>query len=189
VTHDDSAGSPLFVLTGAPGVGKSGILQRLEPSFATVPEPAREVLAEERSRGGDGVPDRNPARFVALLLERSIRAQTAAASSGGVTVFDRGVPDCIAYATVLGVDPAPAVEAARLHRYHPEVAILEPWAEIYTTDDERTMTFQQTIAFHEAVVEAYERTAYSLVVVPRDSIERRAEHMRSFILERSPHTA
>jgi predicted ATPase len=179
----------LFVLTGAPGVGKSAVLDRLATSFTTVAEPAREVLAHERARGGDGVPDRDAARFVAFLLERAVRAYDAAAASGRVTLFDRGVPDCIAYATILGVDAGPAVEASRLRRYHPEVALLEPWAEIYTTDDERTMTFEQTIAFHEAVVEAYDRTAYSLVVVPRDSIERRAEHIRSFILERSPRPA
>ena len=85
--------STLFVLTGAPGVGKSAILRQLEGSFATVPEPAREVLAEERARGGAGVPDRDAARFVALLLERAIRTHDAAAESGVVTVFDRGVPD------------------------------------------------------------------------------------------------
>jgi len=177
--------STLFVLTGAPGVGKSAILRQLEGSFATVPEPAREVLAEERARGGDFVPDRDAARFVALLLERAIRAHGAAAESGVVTVFDRGVPDCIAYATVLRVDPGPALEASLLHRYHREVAILEPWPEIYTTDDERTMTFDQTIAFHEAIIDAYERANYSFAVVPHDAIDRRAEHVRGFILERS----
>src|SRR3546814_10233995 len=44
------------------------------PSLRVHP-PARQILAEQRSIGGAGVPDRNPALFTELLLSRALYAQ------------------------------------------------------------------------------------------------------------------
>src|SRR5262249_51783804 len=155
------------ILTGAPGTGKTAVLARLGGSFHVVPEPAREVLAELRASGDTRTDDRDWDEFVSLLLQRSIAQHEAARALDGVVVFDRGVPDNVAYAEVLGVDPAAAVEAATRYRSHPDVLILTPWEDIYTTDDERTMSFADTIPFHEALVDAYETSGYTLVEVPR----------------------
>jgi predicted ATPase len=65
------------------------------------------------------------------------------------------------------------------------VLILEPWDAIYDTDDERTMSFEQTHPFHAALVDAYTRTGYSLVVVPTGSVEDRVAVVRGFIEARS----
>jgi predicted ATPase len=62
----------LYVLTGAPGSGKTAILDRLIGEIRCVGEPAREILAEQRSTGGAGTHDRDPSLFVDLLLRRSI---------------------------------------------------------------------------------------------------------------------
>ena len=62
----------LFVLTGAPGAGKTAILDRIGAGIRRVGEPAREILAEQRAVGGAGTHDRDPSLFVDLLLERSI---------------------------------------------------------------------------------------------------------------------
>jgi predicted ATPase len=51
----------LVVITGPPGSGKTPIVGELVASgFTGVAEPAREVIAEQRALGGDGVWDRNP---------------------------------------------------------------------------------------------------------------------------------
>jgi predicted ATPase len=164
----------LHILTGAPGSGKTAVLEGLGGRVHTVGEPAREVIAEQRSIGGAGTADQDPALFVALLLQRSIDKHRDALRSTALPVlFDRGVPDCVAYAAVLGVDPAESLAAARQHRYHAEVLILEPWEQIYATDDERTMSFEQTIPFHAALVDAYQRAGYTLVSVPTGSVRDR----------------
>ena len=49
------------------------------------------------------------------------------------------------------------------------------------TDAERTMSFADTIPFHAALVDAYERAGYSLVGVPRDSAENRAAFVRDLV--------
>jgi predicted ATPase len=174
----------LYILTGAPGSGKTAILDHLAGGIRCLGEPAREILAEQRSAGGSGTPDRDPSLFVDLLLRRSIDKHRAAQGWEGPAIFDRGVPDCVAYATLMGVDPAPSVLASQTYRYHSEVLVLRPWEEIYRVDDERTMSFADTAPFHRALTDAYERAGYILVEVPRDSIEGRAAFVRDVVARR-----
>lgn len=149
----------LYILTGAPGSGKTAILDQVGADIRRVDEPAREILAEQRALGGSGTHDRDPSLFVELLLRRSIDKHEAAQRWGGPTLFDRGVPDCIAYAVLMEIDPTPSLLASEVYRYHPEILILEPWEEIYSV----------------------ERAGYVLVDVPRDSVVNRAAFVREFI--------
>jgi predicted ATPase len=174
----------LTVLTGTPGSGKTTTLDHLGAGIARVDEPAREILAEQRAIGGAGTADQDAPLFVDLLLRRSIEKHLAAGDANAPVVFDRGVPDCIAHALVMGVDSSPSLAAARRYRYRDDVLILPPWEDVYTTDDERTMSFADTIPFHEAIVEAYERTGYTLVEVPRGSPAERGAFVRDAVIHR-----
>ena len=140
-------------------------------------------MAEQRRSDGRGTPNRDPTLFLRLLLEQAIADHEAARPSDGPILFDRGIPDCVAYAILLGVDPADAREAALSFRYRAEVFILEPWEAIYVTDDERTMTFLDTLPFHELIIDAYRRSGYEPLVVPQaDAAERASfvlDHMRN----------
>jgi predicted ATPase len=62
-----------------------------------------------------------------------------------------------------------------------EALVLEPWKEIHAVDDERTMSFGDTVAFPTTLMDAYERAGYTLVAVPRASIESRVPFVRGFI--------
>lgn len=174
----DGSASNLFILTGAPGSGKTAILGELGHEFRCVDEPAREVLAEQRATGGSGTWDQDASLFVHLLLQRSIDKYAMAPRSGETVIFDRGIPDCIVYAVRAGVDPTPSLEAADVFRYQPHVLFLEPWSDIYQTDEERIMSFDDTVAFSRTLREVYERSGYSLVDVPWDSIAERATFVR-----------
>jgi predicted ATPase len=174
----------LYIITGAPGSGKTAILDHVGAGVRCVGEAAREILAEQRSVDGIGTPDRDASLFLDLLLERSIEKHVASERWGGSVVFDRGIPDCIAYATMLCVDPKPSLLASQRHRYNNQVLLLEPWEEIYVVDEERTMAFADAVPFHEALTDAYERAGYSLVPVPRDSVDNRAAFLRDFITHR-----
>ena len=68
----------LHILTGAPGSGKTAILDTIGADIRCVGEPAREIIAEQRAIGGDGTSDRNASLFVDLLLQRSIDKHVAA---------------------------------------------------------------------------------------------------------------
>ena len=172
----------LYILTGAPGTGKTAVLRGLQTSIRWVAEPARELLAEHPSIDVRRSWQQDPDVFVLLLLARSIRKyEDIAVSGSGSVVFDRGIPDCIAYALHLGADQAPSIAAAALYRYNPNVLITEPWDEIYTTDDERTMGFEATTQFHRHVVTAYEQSGYTLVEVPRRPIAQRVAFVEAAV--------
>ena len=173
-----TSASNFIILTGAPGSGKTAILSRLSSEFRCVDEPAREVLAEQRATGGTGTWDQDTSLFVDLLLQRSIEKYEAARKAGGTVIFDRGVPDCVVYAALAEVDPAPSLAAIDECRYAPHVLFLEPWSDIYETDEERVMSFDDTVSFSENLRDVYERSGYTLVVVPNGSVEDRAAFVR-----------
>ncbi len=68
-----------------------------------------------------------------------------------------------------------------MYRYHPHVLLIEPWEEIYETDEERSMTFEDTVSFGESLKEVYERAGYVLDILQRGSIGDRAASVRSAV--------
>ena len=165
------------VLTGAPGTGKTSILERLRDHVAVVPEPARRVLAVWRADGNPRPAQMDPELMVRRITEMSIADHAAAA---GTVVFDRGPIDCVVYARYLGTDESLPLSAARSLRFDGLTFLTTPWREIYTTDEERTMSFDDVTRFHDVLVATYEDFGCELVEVPRGSIEDRA----AFILDR-----
>jgi len=175
-----NATNNLFVITGAPGSGKTPIIRELVAlGFKGVDEPARQVLAQQRAIGGDGVSERNPRLFCDLMLSRAIADVERMSGAETPVFFDRGIPDQIGYVGLFGLDASMAESAATVHRYNDIVFALPSWPEIYVTDSERTMAFEAAEAFGERVRDIYERLDYTLVVVPCGPVRTRAR----FIVE------
>ena len=173
-----------FVVTGAPGSGKTPILRELvRLGFLGVNEPAREILAEQRAIGGSGVADKDPQLFCDLMLERAITEYQRLEGAGEPAFFDRGIPDMVGYAEVFALDTSAAWAASRHYRYDDIVFVLPAWREIYVTDGERRMTFESAQSFGDRVREVYLDLGYTIIEVPRDSVETRtrfiAEHVRA----------
>jgi predicted ATPase len=170
----------LLVITGPPGSGKTPIVRELVASgFTGVAEPAREVIAEQRAIGGDGVYDKNPQSFLDLMLSRAVADFRRMCRAPGPVFFDRGIPDLIGYAELFGLDASDAANAAAVHRYNDRVFVLPSWSEIYVTDSERRMTFEAAEAFGKRVRRIYVELGYSIVDVPCDPVVARAR----FILD------
>lgn len=171
---------PRFVVTGAPGTGKTSVISLLGDRHATVGEPARELIAEHAAETGEATLDGRPDLFLRRLVKRSIDDFNSV-SDATVVFFDRGLPDCVAYAAVFGMDPKPFLERANGFRYDSPVFIAPPWKEIYTRDALRRATFAQVEAFHLHLRSAYLRLGYELIELPRTSprgrVEAIAEHL------------
>jgi predicted ATPase len=91
----------------------------------------------------------------------------------------RVVPDCVVYAARAGADSAPSLAAVDRYRYQPHVLFLEPWSDIDETDEERTMSFDDTVSFSETLRDVCERSGYTtLVDVPGGSADDRAAFVR-----------
>lgn len=168
------------IFTGAMGGGKSTILRAL-PAFQShyVAEPAREILLEQRALGAPGVPENNPDLFTRLMLSRSIHDFKMGAPRDQL-VFDRAIPDMIAYANLFGLDPLEYQKAAMQYRYNDSVFYFPPWKEIYSQDEERKIGFEGARDFGIRTKEVYEELGYRLIEVPLVPIGDRVR----FILEK-----
>jgi predicted ATPase len=169
--------SNYFILTGAMGGGKSTLMRELsQAGIRCVAEPAREILAEQRAIGTELTPE----HFCQRMLARAIQKYNEGMSTAEALVFDRGVPDMIGYAELFTFDPTSFYQAAEMYRYNPSVFFFAGWEEIYTTDAERKMSFEEARRFGENVRAIYQELGYQIVNVPFEPVEVRA----SFILER-----
>ncbi len=170
-----------FLLTGAFGAGKSTLLKHLQTrGIRGIVEPARPILAEQRSIQGSGVPERDPRLFVELMLSRMLSVYGQTEAIPGPVLFDRGMPDIVGYAALFGFDFPPGENAARLYRYNAQAFIAPAWEEIYCTDDERTLPFSAAHGFDVDLRAIYQRFGYILIDLPCVSVEERAE----FVLDR-----
>src|SRR5215831_18129206 len=147
-----------FLLTGAFGSGKSTLLEQLQlRGIRGIVEPARPILAEQRSIRGNGLPEKDPRLFVELMFSRMLNAYLQSDGSLGPILFDRGIPDILGYAALLGFDFPPGENAAHLYRYNPQVFVAPAWEQIYCTDDERTLPFSVAREFGNGLQTIYRR--------------------------------
>jgi predicted ATPase len=170
-----------FILTGAPGSGKSTLVQLLRArGVQCVDEPARRVIAEQRTIGGFGVSDRDPRLFVELLLSHSISDYKNFTQQKTASIFDRGVADTIAYANLYSMPFEHGWNAAREYRVNRRVFFAPCWEAIYTTDEERTMSFQASEGMGADLRRIYEALNYEVIELPRVTPQERA----NFVLQR-----
>ena len=96
-------------------------------------------------------------------------------------VFDRGIPDVIAYAKLLNTDPGEAIKASETFKYNTSVFMFSAWKDIYTNDEERKMSFELAGEFGECVRRVYENIGYEIIDVPFVSVMERVEFIKKCI--------
>jgi len=165
-----------FVLTGGMGSGKSAIIEQfIKMQLKCVPEPARQILQEQRTILARGVPEMEANLFTQLMLSWATSFYLENFATETLSVFDRGIPDLIAYAELFGLDTKIYYSSATLYKYNPCVFWFKGWKDIYKQDDERKMSFQQAYEFGERVHEIYRELGYQVIQVPLLPIDNRAE--------------
>lgn len=164
-----------FILTGAMGAGKTTVIDKIrEQGYFCIDEPARIILKEQRTTGGVGVPEKNPELFNKFMLERMISEYKNNLERNEVVVFDRGIPDIIAYADLLQSKKEMSENAAEEFRYNKHVFMFNGCEEIYTNDDERKVDFQTANNFGTSLRKIYKDLNYIIIDVPLLPIEERA---------------
>lgn len=139
--------------------------------MATVSEWGR-VLAEEELDSG---------AFTTRMLGHSIDDYDRLGAYPEDVLFDRGIPDCWAYARWLGVDEGPFIESTSSRRYEEAVLHLPFWPEIYMNDDLRRATPEMARSFDELPADTYSRAGYELIEVPPGTIGTRLSFTRAFL--------
>jgi len=177
------AANNFFVITGGPSSGKTTLVETLKKKgYRGIDEAARIILQEEESRGGDVKAYRNTVEFTELEFQRSLAyyIQAHQENPHGLTFFDRGIPDIIAYARFRKIPISTALDdAARTYRYNKKVFIAPPWHEIYHADEERTESYTEATRLFHAIEKTYQEYGYSLVELPKRGVEIRV----NFVME------
>ena len=148
----------LFVVSGAPGSGKTTILRELAKSgFTHAPEAARQIIQEQVQVGGTALPWGDQQAYINLMLQRSIESFIAHTPAVRPTFSDRGIPDTLCY------------------RYAGLVFLAPPWKEIYQTDAERKQDFAEAEQTYLQMADVYRECGYELIEVPRATPPERAQ--------------
>lgn len=168
--------SDRFVLiSGCSGGGKSTLLDALASRrYQTIQEPGRRIVAEQTANGGDALPWIDMASFLNRAIDVALADRRGTSSGSGWVFFDRGLVD--AASALEATTGEPALERLCLrHRYNRLVFMAPPWPEIYENDPDRRHSFDDAVAEHERLMRDYPLLGYDVVVLPKVSVDRRAE--------------
>lgn len=166
----------LFIVTGGPGAGKTTVLLELEKrGYSHAPEVARQIIQEQVREGGKALPWDDRESYTELMLQRSIESFVEHAPVRHPTFSDRGIPDTLCYARLVGLPEKAIRLACDKYRYAQRVFVAPPWPEIYGTDSERKQGFEESQRTYELMVHVYEECGYELVELPQLAPAARAE--------------
>lgn len=175
--------SNFYIVTGGPGVGKTTLLEAIgKEGFLIVPEVAREIIKTQIETGGKALPWEDTRLYTELMLKGSVESYMNNINSKDITFFDRGIPDTICYAGMIGLEISPVMNKyAENCLYNRQVFILPPWLDIYTTDGERKQNWEEAEMTYFRMKATYENYGYKVIDVPKDTVENRLKFVLSTI--------
>ena len=165
------------MLIGGPGTGKSSVLDELERrGFICMSEISREITLEARKKGIEQLFLKEPILFSKLLLEgREKQYIDAITHKSDFVFFDRGIPDIHAYMDFTKKDYPDFFKAKSLKFKYDHVFLFKPWKKIFTSDNERYESFEESIIIDIYLQKSYRELNYMIMEVPFDTIEKRTD--------------
>lgn len=159
------------------GSGKTTLLEELQRrGFQCAPEVARQIIQEQVQTGGTALPWKDREAYTWLMLQRSIESYESLTTANAPVFLDRGIPDSLCYARLIGLaDETALQDACRRYRYASVVFLTPPWAEIYSTDNERKQDFDEAQQTYRQMADVYRECGYQLLEVPKATPSVRAQ--------------
>lgn len=157
-----------IIITGGPSSGKTSIINALkDKGYSCFDEVSREIIQEMNIKTA----------FKNVDFEETVfrkRKRDFLNAKSGVNFYDRSMLDNIAYLKKNKHKiPTYFKTDCENHRYYPTVFIATPWKDIYTIDDERLESFNDSIQIFEAIKHVYKEAKYNLVQLPQSTVKER----------------
>jgi len=174
-----------FIITGAPGAGKTAIIRQLElEGFSVVEEAATDVIAAAQAQGTDQ-PWTDPSFIDVVANLQRDRLIRASYQPDEVQFHDRCTVCTAALAVYLGYPFSPflAGELERLKKeaiYQNQVFFIRNLGLVAPTEARR-ITFEESLRFEKVHEETYRDLGFELVPVEPGSLAERVATIRAAI--------
>lgn len=175
-----------FVLTGAPGAGKTVLAATLrQRGYAVVPEAATDVIAKHQAAGVEEPWLRAGFASEVALLQRQ-REREVSSPPPAVRFFDRSPLCTLALVRYLEL-PVPSILSDEVTRvvqdqmYARDVFLVRPLGFI-TATSARRISYDEAQTFETVHERVYREHGFALIDVPAAPAERRADLVEAHIL-------
>ena len=174
-----------FIITGAPGAGKTAIIRQLElDGFSVVEEAATDVIAAGHAQGNAEL-WRDPSFIDAIAHLQRDRQTRASCQPDEVQFHDRCVVCTAALALYLGHPFSPFLtsELERIKReaiYQNRVFFVRNLGFI-TPTDARRISFEETVRFEKIHEQTYRDFGFELVSIEPGSLVERVRVIKAAI--------
>ena len=179
-----------IVITGAPGTGKTSIINALKSKeFHCFDEVIRLMTLEAKETGDSTTHISNPIAFVNDPMQFNINLINARIEQfiqsknldNRISFFDRGIPDVLAYMAYFKQEYNDTFRNACKTHVYDSVFLLPPWKAIYKSDNERFETFEEAVHIHDFLKQTYLDFNYKIIEVPFGTVEERSNFILNSI--------
>jgi predicted ATPase len=180
-----------YILTGAPGSGKTAIVRSLEASGYTVVEEAATDVIALRQALGHAEPWQ-AAGFIGeiIALQRQRQDHARAACADGAVFFDRSPACTLALTRFLGFPVTPLLDgeisqALADGNYEPTVFFVRNQGFVQPTAARR-ITYEDSLTFERLHEQVYKDLGFQLVEVPPGPLADRTALIRQAVAQQRP---
>lgn len=162
------------IIAGSSGSGKSTIINALnKQGYDCFNEVSRDIIVNEQSTGGNGMPWENVERFARLVFDETmIRFKKQPLS-----IFsDRSLIDTMAYLEFANKPLFDDLKNLDFNKYyHQTIFFALPWSHIYVKDSQRPESFEYQWELSNKLIEYYKNHNFKIVYLPFTTVELRVQ--------------